>query len=505
MSFARARGRLRERGRRAIRRRRADVYTAACAACHGGDGRGRRRRARSASTLPLPDFTDCDFAVARAESRLVRDRASRRARCAASTASCPRSSEALRPPRKSKQRSRTSAPSARDARWPRGELNLPRALFTEKAYPEDEAVITTTIVTRGPGLVDSRVPLGATLRRRQPDRDQPADHARRSRRAARLEERHRRPRRSASSTRCATSLERGAILRVGGELVLPTGDEARGFGKGTTVFESFVLFGKLLPSDAFVQLQGIVELPNDSALEDELVARAALRPDLDRATRRSAAPGLRSSRCSVRASSERRRRRPMGPRSAAPGVVEHSPACAWRAAGVRVPVTDRGNRSDGARVLSVVGLVRRRRAARVVAQPLLLRCRSARCTVTVKAKPSGADRVKDRARRRPIDEHESSRDRCRAQPHVGSRRGCGWRSGFWRSAPASLRCVPPSAQDGAGDARARHHRRACTRSSARLHSIPTTSSRLFFPRRHILCKWFRPQGFSTSAPTRFEL
>ncbi len=31
-----------------------------------------------------------------------------------------------------------------DDRWPRGELNLPRALFTEKAYPEDEAVLTTT-------------------------------------------------------------------------------------------------------------------------------------------------------------------------------------------------------------------------------------------------------------------------------------------------------------------------------------------------------------------------
>ena len=37
----------------------------------------------------------------------------------------------------------------RDSRWPRGELNMPRALFTEKAFPEDEAVITTTVVTEG--------------------------------------------------------------------------------------------------------------------------------------------------------------------------------------------------------------------------------------------------------------------------------------------------------------------------------------------------------------------
>jgi hypothetical protein len=71
------------------------------------------------------------------------------------------------------------------------------------------------------------------------------------------------------------SLERGAILSIGGELVLPTGDEASGFGKGTSVLESFVLFGKLLPHESFLQFQGIVELPNDSALEDELVVRAA--------------------------------------------------------------------------------------------------------------------------------------------------------------------------------------------------------------------------------------
>jgi hypothetical protein len=35
--------------------------------------------------------------------------------------------------------------------WPRGELNLPRALVTEKAFPEDEAVLTTSVATSGPG------------------------------------------------------------------------------------------------------------------------------------------------------------------------------------------------------------------------------------------------------------------------------------------------------------------------------------------------------------------
>src|SRR4029077_16067250 len=40
-----------------------------------------------------------------------------------------------------------------DKRWPRGELNLPRALVTEKAYPEDEVVISAAMnVTGAPGF-----------------------------------------------------------------------------------------------------------------------------------------------------------------------------------------------------------------------------------------------------------------------------------------------------------------------------------------------------------------
>jgi hypothetical protein len=35
------------------------------------------------------------------------------------------------------------------------------------------------------------------------------------------------------------------------------------------------LYGKVLPRDAFIQLQGVLESPSDSAFEDELVVRAA--------------------------------------------------------------------------------------------------------------------------------------------------------------------------------------------------------------------------------------
>src|SRR5262245_51866826 len=38
------------------------VYSAACAACHGDDGRGRSS-SELGFQVPLPDFTNCDFAV----------------------------------------------------------------------------------------------------------------------------------------------------------------------------------------------------------------------------------------------------------------------------------------------------------------------------------------------------------------------------------------------------------------------------------------------------------
>ena len=41
--------------------------------------------------------------------------------------------------------------------WPLGELNLPLPLFTEKAFPENEVVLTSTIALRGSGSVMNEV------------------------------------------------------------------------------------------------------------------------------------------------------------------------------------------------------------------------------------------------------------------------------------------------------------------------------------------------------------
>src|SRR6185312_3468562 len=45
-----------------------------------------------------------------------------------------------------------------NSHWPRAELNLPRALITEKAYPEDEVANTTTFNAQGaPGVTNQTV------------------------------------------------------------------------------------------------------------------------------------------------------------------------------------------------------------------------------------------------------------------------------------------------------------------------------------------------------------
>ncbi len=56
-----------------------------------------------------------------------------------------------------------------------------------------------------------------------------------------------------------SNLRTGSILSLAGEVVWPTGNAARGMGKGVTVFESFASYGQVLPKGSFLQFQGGVE------------------------------------------------------------------------------------------------------------------------------------------------------------------------------------------------------------------------------------------------------
>lgn len=248
------------------------LFEADCAACHASDGRGRSS-AEVGFDLPLPNFTDCRFATAEPDSdwsaiihRGGPQRGFDRIMPAFQNALTDEEIDALIDHLRK---------FCTNPRWPRGDLNIPRALFTEKAFPEDEAVVTTTIVSEGPNSFESEFSWEArigvlsqievSLPIQRADLGDPTGWKTGTGDLA-----------VAFKHVLHHDLERGSILAVGTEVALPTGDETKGFGTGTTVLEAQVMYDKLLPHDSFLEVQGIAGFPRDPALEDDVELRLAV-------------------------------------------------------------------------------------------------------------------------------------------------------------------------------------------------------------------------------------
>ncbi len=249
----------------------ADLYAGACANCHGRDGTG----SPSATLLlptPVPDFTDCNFASREPDAdwaAIIHDGGPVRA----FDRMMPAFGEALSPAEIQAILDHVRTLCG-DGAWPRGELNLPRALVTEKAYPEDEAVWTTTVAVRGAGAVANEIVYEKRFGpRNQIELKVPF---------AGREEAPGNWRFGAGDIvvgfkrAIVHSLRSGTILSVAGEVILPTGDESAGVGAGVMRFEPFVSFGQMLPANSFVQVQAGAELPADaSRAEREAFFRVA--------------------------------------------------------------------------------------------------------------------------------------------------------------------------------------------------------------------------------------
>lgn len=156
----------------------------------------------------------------------------------------------------------------RNDRWARGELNLPRALITEKAYPEDEEVLSTAVNAHGPpGVTTDVIHEQRFGVHNQIEVDVPLQFQ------------------NQSGTwyggvgdttlgfkrELWSSLRTGSILSLFGGVILPTGNKSRGFGTGTTTFETFAAFDQLFPTNTFVQFQAGTDLPRHTDIAPQTV------------------------------------------------------------------------------------------------------------------------------------------------------------------------------------------------------------------------------------------
>lgn len=239
----------------------AELYAAACAACHGADGRGLPQ-STVGFDVPLPDFTDCSFATVEADADWMAV-AHEGGPVRAFDRRMPAFGEALTAPELQRILDHIRA-FCSDARWPRGELNLPRALVTEKAYPENETVMTTSIGATGRRTVvnellyEQRVGVRSQVEILMPFAAHDTGAGWRSGLGDVA---------VAFKHVLAHSLDAGRILSGSAEVVLPTGSETDGIGGGTLVFEPFVTFGQILPADGFLQAQTGLELPRSGGKE----------------------------------------------------------------------------------------------------------------------------------------------------------------------------------------------------------------------------------------------
>lgn len=255
-----------------------EIYMAACAACHGADGKGQSQT-RVGFDTPLPDFTDCNFSTREPNADWVAV-AHQGGPTRGFAQLMPAFGEALSMEEleKAVEYTRTFCP---DDNWPRGALNLPRAMITEKAYPEDEAVLTL-----GAGEDFESISGEFVYEQRFGSRNQfeivvpfgwnemmmPGETGPVSDWSSGLGD-------VAVGVKRAFfhNLKSGYIFSGAAELIFPTGDAAEGLGKDTFIFEPFFSYGQILPSDFFLHSQLGFEFPfQSSKAENEAFLRMAL-------------------------------------------------------------------------------------------------------------------------------------------------------------------------------------------------------------------------------------
>lgn len=236
-----------------------EIFKAACIGCHGPDGKGQPETILGFEPPPaFPDFTDCNGSTREKTSdwsAIIHDGGPARA----FSPIMPSWKDALTTEQIEKVmgflRTRCEEPA-----WPLGELNLPRPLFTGKAFPEDEWVLSSTFNTDHPREISSTViyekRFGA---RNQVEFVAPFNFIQGSNNgwSGGVGDM------ALAYKRVLFTLGTSTILSGQAELKIPTGNRSKGLGSGVTTFEMFAALGQNLPASSFFQIQTGFELPTD--------------------------------------------------------------------------------------------------------------------------------------------------------------------------------------------------------------------------------------------------
>lgn len=236
------------------------IYETACVACHGSDSKGTPKSiAGFEPPRTFPDFTRCDQTTPEMNNDW-RAIISNGGRFRGFSQIMPSFREALTP-QQIDQVIEYLRGFCKARGWPRGELNLPRALVTEKAFPENETVITTALNAGGaPGVGNEIVEEQRIGKKNELEISVPVDFVHPDRvwyggfGDAGLGLKH----------EFFSSLRTGSIFAVQGEAILPTGSTTHGLGSGVTTFETFAAYDQLLPAKVFFQSQMGTDQPVDT-------------------------------------------------------------------------------------------------------------------------------------------------------------------------------------------------------------------------------------------------
>ncbi len=244
-----------------------EVFQAACVTCHGSRGTGTDRSLLGFEDVEPPDFTDCKFTSREARNDWV----------GVAHSGGPVKGFSPMMPAFGKSLSMQQLENVvvylkafcPEKKWPPGEFNLPKALNTGKAFPEDEAVFAFSTTFTGPMSVKGKLAVAARLgARHQIEGVIPFEVKEVEYEESDEQTKYRWGEGAGDMALAWKSVLwfSNAARNIGSltfDLILPTGDEYDQIGYGVFAFKPAMAFAQIIPYVGFLQLQGGAELSAD--------------------------------------------------------------------------------------------------------------------------------------------------------------------------------------------------------------------------------------------------